>query len=67
MQKAMQPEILLIPMNNWKVATTNARDMNNPENQQDIIRWHQNNQHTISFITEIRLKSPTAQFLKSII
>jgi Endonuclease-reverse transcriptase len=64
MQKATLSETLLTPMNNWKIATTNARGMNNPEKQQDIIKWHQENQHTISIITETRLKPLTAQYLK---
>src|SRR4051812_5705144 len=51
-------------MNNWKIATINTRGLNNPEKQQDIIKWHQHNQHTISIIMETRLKPPTAQFLK---
>ena len=51
-------------MNDWKIATTNARGINNSKKQQDITKWHQENQHTISIITKTRLKLPTAQFLK---
>src|SRR3954466_11909737 len=51
-------------MNNWKIATANTRGANNPEKQQDIIKWHLENQHTISIITETRLKPNTTVFLK---
>jgi exonuclease III len=48
----------------WTIATANVRGMNNPEKQKDITTWHEDNKHTISIITETRIKPTYAQFLK---
>ena len=38
--------------------------MNHPAKQQDIINWHNTQQHTITCISKTRLNQQTATFLK---
>src|SRR3954469_582457 len=38
--------------------------MNNPDKQNDIMRWHTENEHTISILTETRINNNTATFWK---
>ena len=49
----------------WKIAICNVRGMNQPAKQQDIIEWHNFQQHTITCISETRLNQQSATFLKN--
>ncbi|KAG9296409.1 hypothetical protein G9A89_015001 [Geosiphon pyriformis] len=40
----------------WKIATCNARGINNPAKQEDIVCWHKDIDNLISIITETKLR-----------
>ena len=51
--------------NKWKIATCNVRGINVIEKLADVIEFHKENHHTITTITETRIKDDTIRAIKN--